>query len=195
MSALIVPESPLELLLIRHGESTFNRDGTGGMDSPLTDLGIEQAKRLGPWLAKNATIVALYSSTMLRARQTAELIAPHLHLPIQFDPELCEADFDIALTLNKFSDPPSAIGGPAFTLDQMTPDYQVFQSRVVDAIRKIVSAHESGTIAVVTHGGVIATLLRTIFGAHQVSVYADNTGMLLLRWMNQRWYLVFSKSY
>jgi broad specificity phosphatase PhoE len=45
---------------------------------------------------------------------------------------------------------------------------------------------------VVTHGGVIATLLRTIFGAHQVSVYADNTSVLLLRWMNQRWYLVYS---
>ena len=44
---------PLELALIRHGESTFNRDGTGGTDSPLTDLGIEQARRLAHWLAAN----------------------------------------------------------------------------------------------------------------------------------------------
>lgn len=192
MSANIDPTALLQLALIRHGESQFNREGTGGVDSPLTDHGIEQARRVGPWLAKNLSIVALYSSTMVRAVQTAEQIAPHLHLPIQFDSDLIEADFDIGLSLRQFSDPPSAIGGQAFTLDQMTPAYVEFQTRVVDAFRKIIRAHDHGTLAVVTHGGVIATLVRTIFGAHQVSVYADNTSVLLLRWMNQRWYLVYS---
>jgi len=182
----------LQLALIRHGESQFNRDGTGGFDSPLTDLGIDQARRLGPWLAANLPITALYSSTLIRARQTAELIAPQIHLPIQFDAALCEADFDIGESLRQFPNPSSAIDGQAFTLDQMTPAYIDFQSRMVNAFRTIVCAHDSGTIAVVTHGGVIATFLRTIFGAHQVSVYADNTSVLLLRWMNQRWYLVYS---
>ncbi len=185
-------ESPLQLALIRHGESHFNRDGTGGSDSPLTDLGIEQARRLGPWLATNLSIVALYSSTMVRAVQTAEQIAPHLHLPIQFDPDLIEADFDIGLSLRQFPEPIDAIGGQAFTLEHMTPAYVEFQVRVVSAFQKIIRAHDHGTLAVVTHGGVIATLVRTIFGAHQVSVYAENTSVLLLRWMNQRWYLVYS---
>lgn len=189
-----MPNEPnyLQLALIRHGESQYNRDGAGGFDSPLTDLGIEQARRLGPWLAANLSIVALYSSTMIRARQTAELIAPHIKLPIQFDPDLIEADFDIGESLHQFSDPTSAFSRPAYTLEQMTPAYIDFQSRRVNTFRKIVSAHPQGTMAVVTHGGVIATFLRTIFGAHQVAVYADNTSVLLLRWMNQRWYLVYS---
>ena len=186
------PSPELELLLIRHGESQFNRDSTGGFDSPLTDLGIEQAQRLGAWLVDHSSICALYSSTMIRARQTAESIAAPLNLPIQFDPDLIEADFDIAQTLNKFPNPASAIGGDVFLLGQMTPAYIEFEARVVAAFRRIVCAHASGTVAIVTHGGVIATLLRTIFGAHQVSIYADNTGMLLLRWLNNRWYLVFS---
>lgn len=181
----------LQLAVIRHGESQYNRDGTGGIDSPLTDLGIAQAQRLGPWLAANLPIAALYASTLVRARQTAELIAPSIGLPIQFDAELIEADFDLGATLHPFFDPASALN-KVFTLDQMTPAYIDFQARVVDAFRKIISAHQHGTVAVVTHGGVIATLLRTIFGAHQVSVFADNTSVLLLRWMNQRWYLVYS---
>lgn len=64
----------LEILLIRYGESQFNRTGIGVVDSPLTELGIAQARRLGPWLATHFKTVALYSSTMMRARQTAELI-------------------------------------------------------------------------------------------------------------------------
>ncbi len=49
----------LELLLIRHGESTYNRDGTGGLNSELTELGVEQARRLCPWLAANFKFSAI----------------------------------------------------------------------------------------------------------------------------------------
>ncbi|MBI3740775.1 MAG: histidine phosphatase family protein [Chloroflexi bacterium] len=53
----------LQLLLLRHGESHYNLDGSGGFDSALTKVGIDQARRVAPYLARNFQIAALYSST------------------------------------------------------------------------------------------------------------------------------------
>ncbi len=183
---------PFELLLIRHGESQFNLDGSGGFDSVLTDLGREQARRLAPWLAANFEIAAFYSSSMHRARETAEIMQPALQLPIQFRDDLREADFEIATAMPQFLHPVNGIGGQTIELDDSHPSYVAFQSQVAAAFQNIVREHSAGTILIVTHGGVVATLLRTIFGAHQVSVHADNTSATLLRWNNSRWYLVYS---
>ncbi len=185
-------EEPLELLAVRHAESQFNLDGSGGFDSALTDPGREQAHRLALWLAANFKFAAFYSSTMERARQTSEIIAPALHLPVQFRDDLCEADFDIGAAMPQFADPMSAMDGHAVRVEDFPPTYVAFQSRVARAFQEIARAHDSGTILVITHGGVIATLLRTIFGAHQVSVHTDNTAATLLRWNNSRWHLVYS---
>ncbi len=184
--------TPLELLLVRHGESQANRDGTGGPDAPMTELGYEQARRLGPWLAANFTIAEFYSSTMLRTRQTAEVLAPFIHLPIQYRDDLRECDFDMTGVLPHFADAADAIGGAPAGIQTMPPRYIEFHKRVAGAFRDIVSAHSGGTLLVVTHGGVIATLVRSLLGSHKISVNAENTSALMLRWMNDRWYLVFS---
>lgn len=185
-------EQPLELLFIRHGESKFNLDGSGGSDSALTELGREQASKLARWLAANFNVTAFYASTMVRARETAEIIQPAIKLPIQFLDNLREADFEIAEKMPKFLHPIHAIGGFTIELDEADPTYAAFQARVSQAYHDIVRAHSSGTILIVTHGGLIATMLRTVFGAHQVSIHADNTSATLLRWSNSRWYLVYS---
>lgn len=184
--------SGLDLLLIRHGESQNNRDGSGGADSSLTDLGAAQSQRLARWLGANLKPTALYSSTMLRAKQTAEIIAPALKLPISFRSDLREANFDITQVYESFTAPAFAIGAAPRPIEKMPPPYVDFEKRVAGAFREIVSAHPLGLIAVVTHGIVIATLLRSIFGSHQVSVNADNTSLSLLRWHNARWYLVYA---
>ncbi len=183
---------PLELLLVRHGESQFNLDGSGGFDSALTELGSLQARKLARWLAGNFQPAAFYSSSMLRARQTAEIIQPTLDLPIQFRDDLREADFDIGTAMPVFMHPVNAIGGQTIELDATDPRYRTFQSQIIAAFHDILRQHDKGTMLIVTHGGVIATMLRTIFGAHQVSVHADNTSATLLRWNNSRWYLVYS---
>jgi bisphosphoglycerate-dependent phosphoglycerate mutase len=64
----------LELVLARHGQSYGNLDLSLGLDTDLTDLGREQATRLGNWLAEQGyAFTALYCSTLRRARQTAEI--------------------------------------------------------------------------------------------------------------------------
>lgn len=83
----------MRLLLIRHGESSANAEGRlqGRLDSPLSDRGRQQSALLAERLAPLA-VVALYTSTLLRARQTAEILANQLGLAIAGRPALMERD-------------------------------------------------------------------------------------------------------
>lgn len=76
-------ERPGELVLVRHGETEWSKSGqhTGRTDIPLTENGIEQAKRAGRHLADRSFALAL-SSPLQRARDTAALVG--------VDPELDE---------------------------------------------------------------------------------------------------------
>src|SRR5438270_13258120 len=79
------------LYLIRHGEALGAVKRIIG-NTPLSPFGITQAERLRDRLAATGEIAAdvLISSTLVRARQTAEIIAPALGLPIIFDDEVHE---------------------------------------------------------------------------------------------------------
>ena len=84
----------MELLLVRHGETDFNRDRRvqGMVDNDLNAAGWEQAQLAGKVLAaRRAT--ALYSSPLLRASRTAEAIAATTGLPVSIadDPLSCVA--------------------------------------------------------------------------------------------------------
>ena len=84
------------LILIRHGESvsTVERRIGGSLTcGGLTALGRKQAEALAARLVRTGEIAAdvLVSSTMRRAVETAEVLAPALgELPIQLDPGVCE---------------------------------------------------------------------------------------------------------
>jgi broad specificity phosphatase PhoE len=81
------------LLLVRHGETDWNRDGRwqGGSDTRLNDLGREQARALAERL--DGSIDVLYSSDLARARETAEIVAAKLGLEVHVDPRLRERSF------------------------------------------------------------------------------------------------------
>lgn len=82
----------MRLILVRHGESEWNRIGRyqGQLDAPLSELGLRQAEALANRLA-NEKLEAIYSSPLQRARRTADAIARfHPKLEIQDDPALLE---------------------------------------------------------------------------------------------------------
>lgn len=84
----------MRLILVRHGESEWNRIGRyqGQADAPLSELGLRQADALGKRLAAEK-LDAIYSSPLQRARRTADAIAAyHPSLPIHEDPRLLEID-------------------------------------------------------------------------------------------------------
>lgn len=70
------------LLLVRHGQSTWNatRRWQGWADPPLSELGEEQARDAVPRL-RPLGLVAVFSSDLVRARQTAAILADGLGLP------------------------------------------------------------------------------------------------------------------
>ena len=82
------------ITLARHGETTWNlerRFQGSRMDVELNDLGREQARALAK-LAAAESFASLWSSPLARARETAEIIAAEIGLPIRFDDRLVEGD-------------------------------------------------------------------------------------------------------
>ena len=83
------------LYLLRHGQTEWNRDHRlqGQGNSPLTDLGRQQAGLMADLLAQEIAEpqkFRLVSSPLQRARETAEVVAVKLALPLEFDSRLAE---------------------------------------------------------------------------------------------------------
>ena len=73
-----------EIVLIRHGESVWNKENrfTGWFDVDLTDAGVQQAKQAGGLLVKKGFKFDLaYSSVLLRANKTLELVLNEMGIP------------------------------------------------------------------------------------------------------------------
>ncbi len=178
----------LELVLARHGQSYGNLDYSLGPDTDLTDLGRQQASRLGEWLAdQEYTFDALYSSPLHRARQTAQIVNAHFRLAITFEPDLREADFWLPGTLPVRQaalepDPP-----PPFE-----PAYERMRQRVMGAAARILDRHPEGRVLVVAHGGSLGTLVRGVLGVHALLLHTDLTALHCLSWQDGLWNLKFS---
>ena len=73
----------IELLLIRHGETAWNRERRmqGHIDIPLSDAGLRQAQALGQALAAERPD-AIYSSDLGRARATVQPVADAHQMPV-----------------------------------------------------------------------------------------------------------------
>src|SRR5215471_4794144 len=83
-----------KLILVRHGESTANREKIFAEDhTPLTDLGRRQAADVAARIASHFHPSAIVASPLVRARQTAEVIGRHLGLAVEVVPGLEESDF------------------------------------------------------------------------------------------------------
>ncbi len=168
------------LYLIRHGESFPNVEPiVGGMkgDKGLTPLGVSQTERLRDRLAATGEIAAdvLIASTLPRARQTAEIIAPALGLPIIFDDEVQELRVGEADGMH-MADAHAKYGVPDFDDDPFRPispggeTWGAFMLRVASAIYRITSEHEDKTIVIVCHGGFIDGSMITFFGMPTMSL-------------------------
>ena len=88
----------MKLLLVRHGETDWNiaKRIQGGTDIPLNETGIRQAAALAEKLSCRATpIHAVYTSRLLRAKQTGEAIAKKISVPCQTVAGLEELNFGL----------------------------------------------------------------------------------------------------
>jgi len=87
----------MKIYFVRHGESEANivrEFSNTGTKHPLTALGVEQAQQLAAKLAGLA-VSHIYSSPVLRARQTAEILSQALGVPVEVTEALREWDVGI----------------------------------------------------------------------------------------------------
>ena len=110
-------------ILVRHGETTWNLEGRrqGQSDSPLTAIGLAQARAIADRLA-DERVDALYSSDLTRALHTAAQIAVACNLPVLPDARLREKSFGVIEGLRSV-EVQAAHPEVAACIERKSPDY------------------------------------------------------------------------
>ena len=162
------------LLLVRHGETDWNRDGRwqGGSDTRLNELGREQARELAEQL--DGSIDALYSSDLARARETAEIVAAKLGLEVQVDPRLRERSFGSweGLTMleieERFADSHRRWRAGEGAGADDAEAFEDFFARVTEFLADVLRLHPDEEVLVISHGGSIRVIHALAAGVDYV---------------------------
>ncbi|MEB3201104.1 MAG: histidine phosphatase family protein [Synechococcaceae cyanobacterium] len=174
------------LLLVRHGETDWNRQGRfqGQIDIPLNSNGLSQADAAGRFLAE-VPLQKAFSSPMARPRQTAErILASHPAVELSFDDGLVEIghglwegqlESEIAATwpelLSDWKRAPHTVQMP----DGETI-HDVWQ-RALAAWNGIAGSLDPGeTALVVAHDAVNKTILCALLGLGPEAIWAVKQG-------------------
>ncbi|MQS98203.1 histidine phosphatase family protein [Companilactobacillus halodurans] len=151
------------LYLMRHGQTLFNElhKIQGVCDSPLTQKGIDDAKKVGTYFKQNnVNFDHAYSSTQERASDTLELVTD---LPYQRVKGLKEWNFGLfegeSEKLNPKFDPKIGSLGDFFVQYGGEGADQV-QQRMVKTLTNIMQQPDNENVFVVSHGGAIYLFLK-----------------------------------
>ncbi|HVJ07830.1 MAG TPA: histidine phosphatase family protein [Acidisarcina sp.] len=166
-------------ILMRHGATDMAGRFCGHSDPPLNDGGRAQIERAASLLHVPPEVV--YTSDLLRARQSAAIIAAHFAVPVKVRPDLREICFgqweglswqeiercfpaESRAWVERF---------PAGVI-QSGESYKNFLDRVKREMAFLIDQAESQALLAVTHGGVIRTALSEVHGlsaeeAHRAS--------------------------
>lgn len=171
---------PTRLCLIRHGETDWNagKRVQGQIDIPLSTLGHAQARATGNAL-KDEGFAAIYSSDLIRARQTAEATAhlaqppqPHAHCPLILHAGLRERHYGIfqGLTYAEAEQQhPQAYARHKARDVRFAPDggesLLTLIARLNSTFDEIVRRHAGAAVAIFTHGGVLDIVHRQASGS------------------------------
>lgn len=158
------------LLLVRHGESTWNAQGRwqGWADPPLSDLGRAQAEAAAP---AAAPVDAVVSSDLQRARETADLMAAVLEVGpdlVHVEPDLRERDVGdfTGLTRAEIEERwPGVLSNVAASIardPRFGETVEVLARRVDAALARLAAAFAGQRVLVITHGGVVRNLERSL---------------------------------
>ncbi|SDO23811.1 probable phosphoglycerate mutase [Streptomyces sp. cf386] len=174
--------APATFVLLRHGETPLTPQkrfsGSGGTDPSLSDVGREQAERVGAALARRGTIQAVVASPLTRTRETAGIVAAHLGLDVSIDDGLRETDFGAweGLTFGEVREryPDDLNTWLADPEARPTGDGESFAAtatRIAATRDKLIAAHTGRTVLLVTHVTPIKTFVRLALGAPPESLF------------------------
>jgi len=168
-----------QFVFLRHGESVGNAQARwqGQSDYPLTDKGRAQARALAErWKSDGVKFDLAISSPLVRARETAEIIASALNVKLELDPIWLERDIGEmeGLTAEEvrqkpqppYTTPYDPIGGGG------EGDWELFLrsgQALHDLLRK-----PAGSYLIVSHGGLLNQLMHAIVG---IAPHVDPSGV------------------
>jgi phosphoserine phosphatase len=160
------------LLLVRHGQSSWNREGRiqGQTDVPLSDEGRRQAEAAARRL-RSTTLAGIYSSPLCRAHDTAMAIAQPHALAVTSIPDLAEIQHGMweGLTLTEIA----AKDGERLRQWNETPGrvrmpsgeaLRDVRQRSLSAVRVLATRHGGDVICVVSHEIVIKVIVAEVLG-------------------------------
>ncbi len=176
--------------IVRHGETEWNVQGLmqGHTDSPLTETGLKQAQKLAKEL-RHIHFDSAFSSDLLRAKRTAEIIALEKEIAVQATKKLRERHF------GKYEGRPleefRALFGRWQELrykerlkEKPSEDAESIEeviSRTITFIRETAIAFPEQTILLVSHGGVMRNLMHHLgYWHYKRKEKFGNTGYIVL---------------
>lgn len=185
----------LKIYLTRHGQNLDNVDGilNGHRDAPLTEKGVAQAQELGEKIKKAPiTFHAIYSSPLIRAFDTANIISQTINGPTpQKEDLLIERDFGV-MTGKKVSDIESLCAPDIIKTDTITyflsPEgaetFPSMMHRAQMLLDKISEVHKDGNVLLVCHGDIGKIIYAEYYNLDWehvlVQFYFGNCDLLLL---------------
>ena len=160
------------LCIVRHGETAWNAEHRvqGQLDIPLNEIGLRQAQAVGTAL-KEERFDAIYSSDLVRARQTGDPIANFLSIKMLLEKDLRERHYGIFERLT-YAEVKVRYPEDYARFEARDPEYafrtgeslRSFYERSISVLLKIVKQNKDQNILVFTHGGVLDKLYRFVTG-------------------------------
>lgn len=195
----------MEIYFVRHGQTIWNVEKRfqGLSDSPLTELGITQAKLLGEKL-KDIKFDKFYSTSLKRAYDTANYIKGNRKQKIEIFDDFVEIsmgdmegikqeDFKKLYPeqvknffFNQLEYDPSSFGGESFL---------EVRERVIRGLNKFIELNKNyERVLVVSHGATLKTLLHYISGK-DISTLSDeaipkNTSYTIVKYENGKFKII-----
>jgi 2,3-bisphosphoglycerate-dependent phosphoglycerate mutase len=159
----------MRLFIIRHGQTSWNVQGLaqGHTDIPLDDVGLEQARALAAGFEPGCSVQKVYTSDLLRAHQTAEILARRLGADLIVRPALrerCFGDYEGLhyLELRRRLNEDACSQG--LSSDEVTPPnaetMQEFWDRLTPVQQELEALEEPAVV--VGHGGTATLLLAKL---------------------------------
>lgn len=171
------------LVLLRHGRSGADDEGVheGRYDSPLTEVGRDQATRLAQhWRDGRMHFDRIVCSSLVRASETAEIVAAALAVDVEVSGLWMEHDNGPLAGLTE-DEAAARFPQPSFRsrwaplTESGGESIQGIHRRASEALEALLSGNGE-RLLVVAHGGILNAAMRVLLGAglHSHFVFSDN---------------------
>ncbi len=165
----------MKIYLVRHGQTQYNveRRATGVVDVPLTQAGILQVQDATRECPKD--IVKIFSSDLMRCKQTAQIFAEYLSVSIEYDARLRERNFG-TLEGKKIDEFETGLWQKDINQEY---DYRPYggesvldvRTRLESVLSDIRNEYPDGHVLIVAHGGIVRLLQKIYLGKPEDKVH------------------------